>query len=248
MNASGMLDYSDMSVADHSGSQEIGDGTMAGMAGMDAGAMDKSSHSIVTSSGDYSFATRSPYEGECPSSSSLGAAGIVAAAAPQDIGGEIANTQAGAPKMGCKCVGMRQKVEVSKAAEASSATPQFAVGIVIPPKGDSKSSANGTAVTAPSRSCCSKETGFELGVDIGLPETDDNNSAESVDQVLSTFRLDDSDEHPTEEPMAIGLGLTLGLGALGTLAIGSMFVQTKQRRRDEASILNESNWVLPELN
>jgi hypothetical protein len=81
-----------------------------------------------------------------------------------------------------------------------------------------------------------------------LPETDDTNSAESVDQVLSTFRLDDSDEHPTEEPMAIGLGLRLGLGALGTLAIGSMFVQTKQRRRDEASILNESNWVLPELN
>jgi hypothetical protein len=53
------------------------------------------------------FATRSPYETECPASSPVGAAAVASASSPVTVGGEIANTVTGAPKIGCKCLAMQ---------------------------------------------------------------------------------------------------------------------------------------------
>jgi hypothetical protein len=54
------------------------------------------------------FATRSPYSTECPSSSPVGIPAVASASSPTTVGGEIANTVTGAPKVGCKCIAMQR--------------------------------------------------------------------------------------------------------------------------------------------
>jgi hypothetical protein len=176
------------------------------------------------------WATRSPYQTECPTTAPMGTAAVASSSSPQTVGGQVANTLTGAPKVGCKCLAMQART--NDAAQGENRLGRAAA------EQDSAAKTDQT-VTAPvdiildQSSCCTSESDVSESADDSCCS-----KPEIVDQVLETI-----DGVETIEESNSQAGAVLGwpeFAVASFLTVGALTVHTKQnkvRRRSDRNAL-----------
>jgi hypothetical protein len=171
------------------------------------------------------FATKSPYKTECPTSSPVGAPAVASSSSPTAVGGEIANTVSGAPKIGCKCMAMQRAAQQKEQARLSS---DSAIYVSVP--------AADTSAEESKPSCCQQaEHDADQLMQIEWIDTTptETEQQQPVDQPAADSTLDQSTS--SERTESQGESMTTwqrSIVATG-LALGGIALHFQNRKRTQ---------------
>jgi hypothetical protein len=216
---------------------------------VDAHSMTNLSSEARAASTNPEFARRSPYEAECPTSSPVGASAVASSSSPVTVGGAVADTTTGAPKVDCKCLAMQR---AAKSQSNAQRPPGYEKTLEAVPVEQSTAAADAQLVAVPSKSpvptCC--QTNDESAIEIIPVDFNSNPSdsmpddPQSVDSQQSSQPSESSPDVPRADSTRLNLWqrLTVVAGlALSSLALHfgvhrpTGHRHTMQARRGQAS-------------
>jgi hypothetical protein len=219
---------SDSNHADAAKSQHEASGSDASEVGhsLSSHAMGGMTEEVRAASASAEFATRSPYKTECPTSSPVGAPAVASTASPTTVGGEIANTVSGAPKVGCKCLAM-QKAKQAKAAQDQRKDGDASNVITV----NALSNADGLIMQATTECDRFSEEANETIEAAGLPASSDPGVESSP-----SAPVEQPDARETTESQSASLTPRQRFIVLAGLAASGVAFHFQQRRRNQAQV------------
>jgi hypothetical protein len=185
----------------------------------------------------------------------MGVSAVADSASPQTLGGAVADTQSGGPKVGCKCLAMQRKAEEAKIAERDDRLNASRVAVAASAEQEQRTTAPEKTTKVAScceaaDSCC-EVTDRAMGASGLAAETisEDSESlpsaipAEVVDEALRTLEAQASEDAEQNEIQATSLFGRQQLTLASILAVGALTLHSQPRtwRRSRQANFEDSS-------